>query len=323
MRWRDFFISVPLLIHAATDYRKAPEGSVPFPWFTGPLLAPSAQTVPPGRYNIEPYIYAQAFTGHYNNDRKAVETPTLWNISSQTLLEFGILSWLDFESYPTFSYNYNHGAAKWVVQDFPVIFNIQLYRHIPEKSTEWATAVKLSLQEMLPLGKYQNLDPKKRNTDWGGEGSWQTNILLEWGNLFYLGRGHFFQTRFLVEYTLPTPVHVKGFNNYGGGYGTRGTVYPGQRLAFDFAFELTLTQNWVLAMDVVGAWTLAHQRFKGKNPAGNFPMTSGSKSQFSLAPAIEYNWSSHWGLIAGAWFTFAGRNSQQFSSAVVALNYYK
>jgi hypothetical protein len=48
-----------------------------------------------------------------------------------------------------------------------------------------------------------------------------------------------------------------------------------------------------------------------------------SSSQYSLAPAIEYNWSQNIGLIGGVWFTVAGQNISQFNSIVIALNYYK
>jgi hypothetical protein len=43
--------------------------------------------------------------------------------------------------------------------------------------------------------------------------------------------------------------------------------------------------------------------------------------QYSLAPAIEYNWSEKLGLIAGCWLTIAGKNSRKFTSGVIALNY--
>lgn len=324
MKLNVLLIAVPLLVYSDSLFRPPPEQQVPSPWFTGPLLAPSAQTVPPGEYDIEPYIYAQAFTGSYNNDWKAVKSPTLWNFSSQTLIEFGILSWFDFELEPTFTYNYNHGAAKWALQDSPAAFNFQLYRSVPVKSTDYATCLKFTVQELFPIGKYRNLNPKKKSTDLGGAGSWETEFTLEWGNFVYLGRRHFLHTVVLVQYTVPTPVHVKGFNAYGGGYGTNGTFHTPQRIGFDVAFETSLTQQWALAMDVAGFWTIGKPRFTGKNPPGNAAVgPPGARTQFSLAPAVEYNWSEHWGVIAGVWFTFAGRNSPQFTSGVFALNYFK
>jgi hypothetical protein len=46
-----------------------------------------------------------------------------------------------------------------------------------------------------------------------------------------------------------------------------------------------------------------------------------SSEQISFAPAIEYNFSSELGLIVGCWFTGWGRNSTQFRSGVINLDY--
>ncbi len=318
-----FILATPLLIYSATIYRDAPVEQVPDPWFTGPLLAYPAQTVPPGHYDIEPYIYAQKYEGAYQNNWDVKKSPKkLWNYVCQPLLEFGLTPWMDIAFEPAVSYNYNHGAARWVLQDSPIALNFQLYRKVPQINTDWATAVRLSFQEVFPIGKYQKLRPEKRGADIGGFGSWQTMMILSWGNLFYLGKCHFLRTIFQLSYTIATPVHVRGFNTFGGGYGTHGTMHLRQRLGWDVAFELSFTQNWVFAMDIAGDCSLGRRKFKGTNPPGNAPMSRAQDARFSLAPALEYNWSRNWGVIGGVWFTYAGRNLPEFISGVLALNYY-
>jgi hypothetical protein len=47
-----------------------------------------------------------------------------------------------------------------------------------------------------------------------------------------------------------------------------------------------------------------------------------SIESLSLAPAIEYSWSANFGMIAGVWFTAAGRNSTVFANGIVAINVY-
>ncbi len=47
-----------------------------------------------------------------------------------------------------------------------------------------------------------------------------------------------------------------------------------------------------------------------------------SSESFSLAPALEYNWSANIGLIGGVWFTVGGRNTSRFVSGVLAFNVY-
>ena len=44
--------------------------------------------------------------------------------------------------------------------------------------------------------------------------------------------------------------------------------------------------------------------------------------QLSLAPAIEYNFNENWGVIAGPWFTVAGKNSSAFIVGMLAINIY-
>lgn len=294
-----------------------PHQKVQAPWFTGPLLASSALTIPPGHWDLEPYIFAVANKGRYDHDWKAREIPTRWNNYFQPELSVGINTWLDFEISPTLFYNYTAGAGKWVWGDMPINFDIQLFRH-DALVTEWSTAVKLILKETIPFGKYQNLNPKKRGTDVGGAGSWQTTMGLVWGNLFYLGGIHFLSWRTSLAYTLPAPTRVKNLNFYGGGEGTRGTVYPAQNLTLDTAIELSITRNWVFAMDFVGSWS-GKIRFKGKS---THRMKGPSSAQFSLAPAIEYNWNANLGIIFGPWFTIAGRNAIQFIDGVFAVNIY-
>ena len=317
-----FLACITLSLHARrTAIEKLIEppkvNEVQAPWLTGPLLAPSGITIPPGHYNIEPYIYATAITAKYDRDWKEVKTETFWNNSFQPALQFGLTDWLDFEIFPTLFYNYTKKAGKWVAADMPMNFDIQLYTH-GKRVIDWITSLKLVIKETVPIGKYRNLNPRKLATDVGGQGSWQSALGLVWGNCFYLGKDRFLTARVNLQYTLPAPVHVKNLNVYGGGPGTNGTVYPAQNFFFDIGTELTLTKNWAFAMDIVGSW-YGKARFKGKTI---LPNKLPPATQFSLAPAIEYNWNGSLGIIFGPWFTVAGRNSVKFTSGVFAVNYY-
>jgi hypothetical protein len=71
--------------------------------------------------------------------------------------------------------------------------------------------------------------------------------------------------------------------------------------------------------------TVAASPFQGTagSNADGSPASVGSlpSQQVTLAPAIEYNFSEHWGLIAGMWFTVHVHNTSNFVSGVIALNY--
>ncbi len=316
-----FLLCLPLWLFADKSYFKekhpAPD-HVQIPWFTGPLLAPSSTVVPLGSWYVEPYIFAIANAGEYSANWKVSSTPTFWNNYFQPEFTVGLARWMDIEFVPTVFYNYTNGAAKWSFGDFLLTVDFQLYNRKVRNITDWGSNVKLILRELVPNGKFQNLNPAKLATDASGEGSWQTAIGVVWGNLNWLGGQHFISSRVLVQYTIPAPCHVKNLNAYGGAAGTHGRVYPAQNGEIDIAFEYSLTQNWVIAADILGSWS-GKTRFKGHATA---PMTHPTSFQLSLAPALEYNWSEGLGIIFGSWFTIAGRNATQFYSGIFALSYY-
>lgn len=317
MKKRIFVLLSALPLFAVQIPEEPSHPTIKTPWFTGPLLAPSPVTVPPGHINYEPYLYAIANIGRYRSNWHAQSHQTLWNFYTQQLLQVGINSWADFQITPTCYYNYTQGAGSWEIGDLPIGFDFQLYSNNPSLE-KWRIVLGFTVKETIPIGKYKNLNPKKRGTDIGGEGSWQTTFIFNWGNLFYIGSDHFITWRNSLQYTIPSSVRVKNLNVYGGGPGTNGTATPGQSITFDTAVEITLTRNWVFAMDVLSTWT-DKTGFKGQRTV---PQTLKESWQFSLAPAIEYNWNPAIGIIIGSWFTVAGKNSTQFAGGVAAFNYY-
>lgn len=291
------------------------------PWFTGSLLAYSPNVVPGGDFNIEPYLFVTDAYGQYNNHWHAHSVPTILYVNPLIFAQFGLTKWLDILIVPQLFYTRNQGKASTQFGDLTAGFDIQLYQDPEER----APSVKLVLRASFPTGKFQHLNPKKNGTDSGGAGCYTPTIALAVGHDTHLSGFHFFNWRLNLAYSFSTPLHVKGFNTYGGGFGTSGTVHPGATYYALTGFEYSLTRHWALALDI----TYTHgdkTRFSG-NPgvdATGAPAMVGGPSfdQFTLAPAIEYNFSEFLGLIAGPWFTVAGRNTQQFVSGVIALNWY-
>jgi hypothetical protein len=299
-----------------------PEKEVePSPWLTGPLLTPSGRVIPDGHYNIEPYEYVTTNFGRYDANWHAQSTPNSYNLVTQVPVQYGLPCDFDITFTPSWAWNHTSGASHWVLNDLNVGFDYQL---LYSKRGKWWPSIKLAVRALLPIGKYQKLHPKSKRTDLGGGGTWDPSVGLVFAHLFWFGGNFFFAPRINIQYTIPNSVHVKNFNNYGGGHHTNGTVYPGQTLTCQFGYEFSLSQRWALAGDI----QYNHQsktRFKGRKGAtAGVPNPIGppSNEQWSLAPAIEYNWNDYYGIIAGAWFTVGGRNSTEFASAVVAFNIY-
>lgn len=306
------------------------------PWFTGTLLCPSGNVVPVGYVNIEPYVFATDTFAKYNRNWKSKSIPCFWSVNPLIFTQIGLTEKLDFLFQPQFFWNETQGRSSTRFGDLPVGLDIQL---VAATKTGWWPAVKLALRENLPTGKYQKLNPDKLGTDASGTGSFVTTAGLVFARLFHVRKAQYLSTRFFVSYSLPARVHVKGFNTYGGGSGTRGYVYPGDSLTAIVGLEYSLTRNWVLALDMMNVYTNKN-RFKGRkgraagaseNPFEGFETTDGSgeanvggpsSDQISLAPAIEYNFSEAVGIIGGCWFTVAGRNTGHFVSGVLAVNWY-
>jgi len=251
-----------------------------------------------------------------------VEEPTVWSNYLQVPIQIGLTSWLDFQFSPTAYWNYSEHEAKWVLGDLPTGIDIQLYTAV---EGSWIPSLKLALKENVPLGKYRNLNPKKNSTDAGGTGSWTTGVGVVLGNIYHITGVYYINYRLALNYDIPAAVHLKGFNLYGGGFGTNVRFFPSKMFQADLGLEMTLAQTWALALDIIGKWgdTPHHSGKRGISPDGT-PARIGRPApiQYLLAPAFEYNWNANIGAIAGAWFTFAGKNSPQFYNGVAALNIY-
>jgi hypothetical protein len=294
----------------------------PAPLFTGPLLAPAAQVVTRGHFNIEPYIYFTTTYGLFGPEWKTTSIQKNYSTLLQVPVQIGLTSWMDFTFTPQAFYNFTRHAQSGEFGDLPFAVDIQLY---DEGNKDPWPSIRLSLQAKVPLGKYDRLNPRKLGTDGVGSGSWAPSVLLVFGRLFEFKYPHYLSAHLALLYTIPNSVHVSGLNVYGGGQGTHGSVRPGDSFSIDLGLEFSVTHNWVLATDVL------YQHFDrspfhghaGKNSLG-LPNVVGlpSQEQFSIAPAIEYNWNEHLGLITGVWWTFAGRNTPQFASSVTAFNVY-
>lgn len=313
-----------ILLISQSLFADEPEAEVeyPEPWFTGTLLSPFAYVIEIGHLNIEPYVYSSSNYGEYNSHWKEHSKPNFYSLTGQFFMWFGIASDWDVEIAPQFSWNHTHGAGHWTLDDLDLALEVQLLREKPHK---WYPAMKLAFLATAPIGRYQKLHKNAKGTDSGGFGTWDPGLELAIQKRHHIYDNHFLIMHYSIDYSIPTAVPVKGFNAYGGGTHTRGKVYPGPSLTTIIGAEYNLTKNWALGCDLQYIHS-NHTRFAGrKGHTDGVPNTIGypSGEEFSLAPAIEYNFSANMGIVGGAWFTFAGRNADAFASGIIAITVYK
>ena len=314
-------LSFFMISQAVAHSHKAQDG-VPSPWFTGPLLAPSGHTIPAGHTNIEPYLFYTDSFGRYNHRGKRESTIKHETLSPTLILTRGLSSCFDLQAVIPFDTNWERGQSDSRFGDATIVLGYQL---LAQKTGSWIPDLRLVVEETFPIGHYENLNPNKSGTDATGAGSYQTAFGANFQRLWAFSNGQFLRGRLSITYAIPTSVDLQSFNAFGGGFNTDGKIDLGNHFSTDLAFEYTVTQHWVPAIDILYV-NNSSNRF-----TGNLGVTStglpakisiNSREEWSIAPAIEYNFTSHLGIILGGWFTLTGQDATEFSSAVFALNYY-
>jgi hypothetical protein len=294
----------------------------PEPWFTGPLIAPMGTSVPYGDFIIRSYLFFTTNTGTYNKNWHAISlNENFYTLNAQFQCFFGLTPWCDLNIIPQFTYNTTSNRHSFYTGDLIVGLDFQL---LEPDFTPYFPGIKFAVREIFPTGNFQFLRPRKLLTDQTGAGTFATQFDLVFYKVFHLYGLHWLSTTFSAEYTVTTPVNVHGFNTYGGGFGADGKALPGNSFQGIISFELTLNQRWVLALDNVYTHKDITEFFG--NPGIAFTGTFAdigkpSSEQLSFAPAIEYNFSKNFGIIAGCWLSALGRNSAEFRSCVINFQY--
>lgn len=283
------------------------------PWYTGPLITPSPGMMPPGQANIQPYTIFGCNYANFNKNRKSVSLPhNLYSLRQTAGMATGLTKSVDLAWTPSAVVQWQNHQTGGGFQDFSATIGFLIN---PE--TLYIPGMKFTINETFPTGKYQHLSLNGLGLNATGGGSYQTQFGFAISKVIWWIYDHPLNLRYFIGYTIQTAVHVKGFNNYGGDLLTDGTVKPGNSLTTDLGIELSLTQRWVLALDI--AYVAQNKTsFHGTTTA---PVGGGYNDNLSLAPAIEYNWNPNLGIVFGSQFSVYGRNSANFANGQFSVTY--
>ncbi len=302
------------------EYEEA-ENELTEPWYTGPLLAPSGHTLPLGYGNLQPYLYYTIHKARFDEHGHKHSIPHEQVVLSQVFLQFGTASWMDVTLLTQAAYKRKEGQDSFHYGDTGLILGFQL---VTDKRGSFQPDLRLIISENFPTGKYQRLDPRKKGTDRNGDGSFKTAFGFVYQKKIRVFKMHPFRIRWFVDCIYRSPVGVHDLNAFGGGNGTNGTVTLDPSFITIFAWEFSLTQRWVFAMDIQYSITGASyfQGNPGFDEKGNpFKVGDSKSTQLSLAPALEYNFNANLGALAGVWFTAYGTNTTDFISYIISLDY--
>jgi hypothetical protein len=282
-------------------------------WWTGPILAASGGTLPRGHMLIEPYFYD--VRGSHSN-----------SFGSSIYVLYGVGNGFTVGSIPAVGYNKLGNApssSSVETGDFTLAAQHGLTVFHPGG---WVPTSAFVVEETLPTGRYDNLGSRASNGL--GAGAYTTTLGYYPQTYFWLPNGRILRMRFDLTQTISSNVNLRGVSVYGTGAGFSGHAKPGDSFTADPAWEYSLTQKWVLALDaaykhnwntrVVGQSALAEGN--GLGPS-SVVMNSGSSEAFEFAPAVEYNWRSYVGVIAGVRVIPASHGTNETITPVLAINF--
>ena len=293
------------------------------PFYSGPLLAPSAHTVPYGYCNSQSYFFWKRTYGEYSRSWNRRRTRSSLQYQYLSIFQYGLTNFMDLNVIAQCFRNRNQDKYHFGYGDTNLATGIQLLEGII--GTALPSCV-LQLSMNFPSGKYRHLDESNLGVDATGAGAYgvgaSLNFQKDFNTLFRKdidpSKYHPFRFRWSFAYTINSRTHVKGVNAYGGNRRTRGTVKVGNNFTSIFAWEFSFTKHWVLATD----WQYtasAPSKFSGNT--GGAPVGGPGNQNWSVAPALEFNLNEKFGALAGAWFSLTGRNSDAFVAGIFSFTW--
>lgn len=281
-------------------------------WWTGPMLAASPNTLPRGHFLVEPYIFD-------------VRTPHTNGFGSLTYINYGLANNFTVGLIPTFGFNMvseGTNSSGIGVGDLSLLAQ---YRLTHFHAGSWVPTTAIVIQEGFPTGKFDELGG--RPSDGLGGGAHTTQLSLYSQTYFWMPNGRILRTRLDVSNTFSSDVNIEDVSVYGTAAGFRGRASPGTSQFVDLAGEYSVTQRWVLGIDLTfrhGANTRV-VGYDSLDPEGtpsppSIVFDSGSSDAFGFAPAIEYNWNPRFGVLLGTRIILAGHNTTSSITPALALN---
>jgi len=294
-------------------------------WWTGPLLAPGAGTLPHGHFLIEPYVFDAIAHDRFDGRGDRQPVPRAQSLGSQTYLLYGVTDAVTMGVLPRLGFNRpatGRSSSRVGLGDVGLLAQVGLTRF---EEGRWIPSTSLVVNETFPTGVYDRLGDRPANGF--GAGAYTTSVSLYSQYLFWLPTGRILRTRLDLTYAISSSPSVHGTSVYGTPEGFAGHAHPGNSFVAIAAAEYSVTRHWVLALDVAyqhDATTrvdgVTAQRAGDVLSTTPIALDAGASQTLSLAPALEYNVTSRIGVIAGAKLVVAGRNAAAAIIPVAAIN---
>lgn len=281
-------------------------------WWTGPMLAAGAGSLPRGHFLIEPYLY-DVHAGHTNS------------YGSLSYVLYGVANRVTVGMIPTFGFNAMRDGTSSSGVGVGDIAALAQFRLTQFHEGGRMPTTSLVVQETFPTGAYDRLG--SRPSDGFGSGAYTTTVSLYAQTYFWLHNGRILRMRADASQSFSNPVNVSDVSVYGTGEGFRGHATPGSSFYIDGSWEYSVTRSWVLALDLTyrhaGATHVTGYDSLDPNASPSLPdirLRSGASDSFGFAPGIEYSWKPSIGVLLAARVIPAGYNTTASITPAIAIN---
>ncbi|HWK10975.1 MAG TPA: hypothetical protein VNR64_13030 [Vicinamibacterales bacterium] len=320
--------SAMIVLSTAVVQARQPDGGPPCiigqsldeAWWTGPMLAPSAGTLPRGHFLIEPYLFDVVLRGRFDPQGTRHNVPSSHDFGSLTYLLYGLTDRVTIGTTPTFFYavaSDGTSSSRPAPGDVAVLAQYRLSQFRPCRRMP---TISVNVQETLPSGRFDRLG--ERPTDGFGSGAYTTTLSIYSQSYVWLPNGRILRMRMNVSQGTSSGVSLSDVSVYGTRAGFRGRAEPGNAFVFDGSLEYSATRGVALAFETVYRRD-GPTRLTGSNsadPAGRIDVDSGVSHTLAFAPAVEFSWKSTIGVLVGVRVIAAGRNTASTVTPAVAIN---
>ena len=286
-------------------------------WWTGPIAAAGAGTLPPGHVLFEPYFYD-------------VRTANTNSFGSSAFLVYGLANRVALGFIPVIGYNkQNSNSSAGQSSSHVGLGDVSIlaqYRLTQFREGSWIPTISALVEETFPTGKYDRLG--NRPSDGMGQGAYTTTLSIYSQTYFWMPNGRILRTRLDLSQAFSNEAAVRDVSVYGTDDGFRGRAKPGGSFFADASAEYSLTKRWVLALDVnygqhASTSVSGYEIPSGIGTPSSHAITtnSGWSDAIGFIPAVEYSWTPNLGVIFGVRRIMPGRNSAGSVTPVMAINF--
>lgn len=276
-------------------------------WYTGSLISPSGAEAKAGIFGWEPYYSYNQPVGYFGaNGMSHPLHPRQETVSNSSLYKYGITDDFSIQAHTAVNYGWkqNNTTSGLKFGDFPVDL---IWRFVNADPVHYIPMFNLFAGVSFPTGDYSHLG---RSEDGVGNGSYVFRLALTEQSTYTLPGNHALRLRMWGTFRRAlTAARISDVSSYGTTKGFQGYARPGMNGQTGFSLEYGVNQRWVLAMDLARDWSNGARIWGQQNGTSNVDRIRAASSDWLIAPAVEYNWSPRFGIIAGVSTYFAGHNT--------------